>query len=694
MSQLSRLQLILIQTILYYIFLHVLYCYNDRNVSMEDIARERANSKLDTEQITCLILGGEFLVQRRREFRKIISSYPMLLRKGYDFLDREEKYDLAVKLSTHIVKDILPQTDITDSLEKALFFRDALGPTSPIDFAERIFFNAVSGQGTEEQKEKWLPLVLSGKILTSYAQTEMGHGTFVRGLETRATYDPVTQEFIIHSPTLTSTKWWSGCLGITATHAILVARLITQGEDRGTHNFIVQLRSMEDNRPLPGVTIGDIGPKFGFIEKDNGFARFDNFRIPRENLLMRFARVEPDGTYIRPLNSKLSYGGMVQLRVLIVLGSFEALSRAVTIAIRYSVVRRQTQNKTGAPETQLLDYINQQSALLPQLATAYAISFVSRRIMMLLIETQAGIMENKLTLLPELHATAAGLKAVTTTAASLGVELCRIACGGHGYSQSSGFPELYANTCASMTYEGDNSILLLQTARYLIKMRTELDKNPNYPLPDNVKYLIDHNSTQRPYSLVFLSSSQQLSLYKGMARTSVERAYARIGEGNGRGLDAFDAWNHATPELLQCAIAHTYYVIVKSFVESLELPAVKEMKIGNQRVMKKLSDIFSLHYMLRKYGDFIESGVIHGPDVAELREVLVELFRDIRPEAVSLVDAFDYPDFVLRSVLGRKDGDVYRAMWDWVQDNPRNKHPNGVHPVYHKYVKELLTSKL
>lgn len=41
-------------------------------------------------------------------------------------------------------------------------------------------------------------------------QTELGHGTFIRGLETTATYDPKTQEYIINSPTLTSYKWWPG----------------------------------------------------------------------------------------------------------------------------------------------------------------------------------------------------------------------------------------------------------------------------------------------------------------------------------------------------------------------------------------------------------------------------------------------------------------------------------------------------
>jgi len=35
-------------------------------------------------------------------------------------------------------------------------------------------------------------------------------GTNVRALETTATYDPKTEQFVIHSPTLTSSKWWPG----------------------------------------------------------------------------------------------------------------------------------------------------------------------------------------------------------------------------------------------------------------------------------------------------------------------------------------------------------------------------------------------------------------------------------------------------------------------------------------------------
>lgn len=56
--------------------------------------------------------------------------------------------------------------------------------------------------------------------------------------------------------------------------------------------FIVQLRSLEDHSPLPGITVGDIGMKFGngaYNTMDNGVLQFDHVRIPRDQMLMRCA---------------------------------------------------------------------------------------------------------------------------------------------------------------------------------------------------------------------------------------------------------------------------------------------------------------------------------------------------------------------------------------------------------------------
>ena len=60
-----------------------------------------------------------------------------------------------------------------------------------------------------------------------------------KGLETTAVFDKVTDEFILNSPTITSTKFWPGELGLFANHAIVFARMIIDEKDYGVQAFIV-----------------------------------------------------------------------------------------------------------------------------------------------------------------------------------------------------------------------------------------------------------------------------------------------------------------------------------------------------------------------------------------------------------------------------------------------------------------------
>lgn len=73
-------------------------------------------------------------------------------------------------------------------------------------FSQGMFIPAIKGQATAEQQHKWLSLAYKMSIIGCYAQTELGHGSNVQGLETTATFEPATDEFVMHSPTVTSTK--------------------------------------------------------------------------------------------------------------------------------------------------------------------------------------------------------------------------------------------------------------------------------------------------------------------------------------------------------------------------------------------------------------------------------------------------------------------------------------------------------
>lgn len=113
-------------------------------------------------------------------------------------------------------------------------------------------------------------------MIGCYCQTELGHGSDVQGLETTAEYDSKTQTFVINSPTVSSTKWWVGELGVWSNHALVFAQLHIKGKKHGVHPILVQIRDMKTHEPLTGINVGDIGPKIGYNVKDNGFIRFDN----------------------------------------------------------------------------------------------------------------------------------------------------------------------------------------------------------------------------------------------------------------------------------------------------------------------------------------------------------------------------------------------------------------------------------
>lgn len=162
---------------------------------------------------------------------------------------------------------------IRDNMKYLLFFRKIFGSLvatnilregSPIGLHFAMFLPALRSMGTPEQQAEWIPKALNFNIIGTYAQTELGHGTFIRGLQTTSTYDPKTKEFELHSPTITAYKWWPGGLGHTANHCVTFAQLYTQGKCHGIHPFIVQLRDLETHKPMKGITIGEIGNKVGF----------------------------------------------------------------------------------------------------------------------------------------------------------------------------------------------------------------------------------------------------------------------------------------------------------------------------------------------------------------------------------------------------------------------------------------------
>ena len=78
----------------------------------------------------------------------------------------------------------------------------------------------------------------------------------------------------------------------------------------------------------------------GYHSKDNGWCSFDNVRIPRSQLLSKFIDVDRDGSFSIKGDTRELYCVMMLIRTFIMLSTKSFLARALTIAIRYSIVRR------------------------------------------------------------------------------------------------------------------------------------------------------------------------------------------------------------------------------------------------------------------------------------------------------------------------------------------------------------------
>lgn len=165
-------------------------------------------------------------------------------------------------------------------------------------------------------------------------------------MQTVATFDKTTQEFVLNSPSFEAAKCWVGGLGQMATHTVVYAQLILNGRNYGLHIFVAPLRDPKTLLPHAGVTVGDLGEKIGLNGIDNGFVMFHNYRIPRINLLNKVGDVNEQGEYVtRIKDANKRHGaslaslsvGRVNITVMT-----EALGlKSVAIALRYAAVRRQ-----------------------------------------------------------------------------------------------------------------------------------------------------------------------------------------------------------------------------------------------------------------------------------------------------------------------------------------------------------------
>lgn len=249
------------------------------------------------------------------------------------------RHDLAAKVVEKSVKEVYPKFGGDGrGMPDEVFFTDNIFPMGSV--GSIMVTTVIDIMGSDEQRKEWLTGIKNTSIITTYAQTELAHGSDVQNLQLLAVFDTKTQEFEFHTPNVGAIKWWPGDLGVFANYALVYARLVSEGHDYGVKPFFFAIRDPETHKPYPGVEMGDIGPKLGYNDKDNGFLKFTKFRVPKKALLARFLKLDEKGKLTKIGNEKIIYAGMMAARTAVCVGSHSKLLKACLISTRYSLVRQ------------------------------------------------------------------------------------------------------------------------------------------------------------------------------------------------------------------------------------------------------------------------------------------------------------------------------------------------------------------
>ncbi|MCG7438534.1 acyl-CoA dehydrogenase family protein [Corynebacterium freneyi] len=544
-----------------------------------------------------------------------------------------------------------------------------------------LFGGAVEALGSERHMHL-VPRIIDLDLLGCFAMTERGHGSDVQNLETTATYDAETDEFVVHSPGLSAEKTYIGNAARHGRMAAVFAQLHTPGsatdanhdpaESHGVHCILVPIRD-EDGNPMPGVTIGDHGYKGGLPGVDNGTLMFDNVRVPRENLLNRFGDVDERGNYSSPIESRnrrffTMLGTLIRGRVSVGAAAGAATRSSLTIALRYATRRRQFE---GVPdqEKRLIEHRSHRLRLLPRLSRSYALALLQNQIIERLDAQEKLIAAGEWDVAEptdeqqwkqrETESRAAAVKAAATRHATDTIQECREACGGAGYMAENLLTVFKDDSDVFTTFEGDNTVLIQMVGKELITAyaRGLSDLDPmgmlrfgvenvgdilrrRTPIARSVQSLMDR-VTDREETDIF-DAGYQVKLF-GDRESSLLKSLARRLSGAKKMdvEDAVEAVDAAQDHLIACGWARVDSMLLEALVE-----AEASLDDGSpvKDVFEQVRTLFALSTINAHSGWYQEQNVLNGQRTKAVRAAINDLVDSLGPWADVLVDAFAIPD--------------------------------------------------
>ncbi|MFI1621846.1 acyl-CoA dehydrogenase [Streptomyces lydicus] len=450
--------------------------------------------------------------------------------------------------------------------------------------------------------------VLAMRTIGTFLVTEWGHGADAAALESTATRDSRTGEYVLHTPTAAAQKFMPNTTASGGPKgAVVAARLLVDGTDHGVFLFHVPL-------DLPGVQVQALPA--GTAVLDHALTRFHSVRLPAHALLEgEHGTMDDDGTVTSTVPNprrrllhtirRVTPGKLCMAAVGIGLAK-----AAVATAVRYAH-HRHISGASGTTVPLAAHRSHHARLIAGGLANVYALTLMHRTVLHAWAhadDDQRQVLERDVAL----------LKARATWTAQDVVLEMRECCGAHGLLPSAGFPRWTAPVAGAITAEGDNQAILAKSAGELA-----LASRP--PLPDRAPMPSLGSDAPLRDLRHLLTVAESIAADEARHRLASSAALGRLAR-----------WNHSCLPALEAAEAHTAGMAADAMITAVEECADPQA----QSLLEALSRLYMLQELGRRAAALQAHGHVTAAAVRQLPDVLDTLMDSLLPHMTTLVDSF------------------------------------------------------
>lgn len=394
----------------------------------------------------------------------------------YDISIRKDKERVLSKfkrfsqLGVVSVKDFRSNPDNIFTAHECLTILDgSLATKFTVQF--NLFGGTLIGMGTEKHEE-FLSKIDTLKVIGCFCLTEVGYGNNAVEMETTATYDEKTNEFVIDTPTIHSQKFWITNGAYHANHSVVFAQTYVKGKNEGINVFLIRIRN-DDGSLAPGVDIDDMGMKMGLNGVDNARITLRNVRASKDSLLNRISNVDLKGNFsslIEGRRARFIYAANKLLSGRLCIASMMISSQKLCLAITIKYAKnRLSTGKSGKSDTPIFNFQLFQNQIIPLFARTLVYNVSLLHIRKLYSDYTVNEEKFDASYKNEMIRLCCAIKPMICWHANIVGNICRERCGGQGFLSINVIESTISGAHSGITAEGDSSVLMQKVTKEYVE---------------------------------------------------------------------------------------------------------------------------------------------------------------------------------------------------------------------------------